>query len=57
MTRDEPDSYGRERLSAGGREDRCVHRLNSPAPNGGTWDNPTTILGRPFMRFSFTLNY
>jgi hypothetical protein len=27
------------------------------APNGGTWANPTTILGPRFMRFNFTLNY
>jgi len=26
-------------------------------PNGGTWNNPTTILGPRFMRFNFTLNY
>jgi len=27
------------------------------AVNGGTWDNPTTILGPRFMRLNFTLNY
>ena len=27
------------------------------AANGGTWDNPTTILGPRFMRLNFTLNY
>ena len=27
------------------------------AANGGTWNNPTTILGPRFMRFNFTLNY
>ncbi|MEP7306353.1 MAG: hypothetical protein ABJA98_12620 [Acidobacteriota bacterium] len=27
------------------------------AANGGTWFNPTTILGPRFMRFNFTLNY
>ncbi len=27
------------------------------APNGGTWNNPTTILGPRFMRLNFTLNY
>ena len=27
------------------------------AANGGTWDNPTTILGTRFMRLNFTLNY
>ncbi|HVH26148.1 MAG TPA: TonB-dependent receptor [Vicinamibacterales bacterium] len=27
------------------------------APNGGTWNNPTAILGPRFMRLNFTLNY
>ena len=27
------------------------------APNGGTWYNPTAILGPRFMRLNFTLNY
>jgi hypothetical protein len=27
------------------------------APNGGTWNNPTAILGPRFMRFNFTLDY
>ena len=27
------------------------------APNGGTWANPTTILGPRFVRLNFTLNY
>jgi hypothetical protein len=27
------------------------------AANGGTWNNPTTVLGPRFMRFNFTLNY
>ena len=27
------------------------------APNGGTWNNPTTILGPRFMRLNFTLNF
>jgi len=27
------------------------------AANGGTWYNPTAILGPRFMRFNFTLNY
>jgi hypothetical protein len=27
------------------------------AVNGGTWENPTTILGPRFMRLNFTLNY
>jgi hypothetical protein len=27
------------------------------AANGGTWHNPTTILGPRFMRLNFTLNY
>ena len=27
------------------------------AANGGTWDNPTTILGPRFVRLNFTLNY
>jgi hypothetical protein len=27
------------------------------APNGGTWLNPTTILGPRFVRLNFTVNF
>jgi hypothetical protein len=27
------------------------------APNGGTWNNPTTIIGPRFVRFNLTLHY
>ena len=32
-------------------------RYSYTAPNGGTWYNPTAILGPRFMRLNFTLNY